>query len=283
MREVLRKLPVQPHPNRGGLQGPGRLVVALLVASVGLTLTSLALPNVTDWPVLAAPDSAVRRLVDVAAEQSLPTWFSVSVLGLAAVVHLIAAAAARRSRLSVWRLWAVSAAVIAALSIDDATAVHEQLEALGRSAGAGTFPFAWVIPGAFAGIAVVVALGLLARRLRGASRWSLVAGLGLFLGAALGLETLNGAVLAVQGASRWYVVLTHVEELAEMVGAVLLLRAGLVALAVRTTPDGGWLVRYGSPRAIRPAVRDVLFDDATMWARPEEPSIRRRPVHLTRP
>ncbi|WP_324277197.1 hypothetical protein [Blastococcus brunescens] len=233
-------------PGQGTPRGIRRLLGALLIASVGLTLLSLALPNITDWPVLADPGSPGRRLVEVAGEQNLPTWFCVVVLALAASAHLFTAFAARREKLADWRLWVVSALVIAGLSLDDAASLHEQLEGIGRAAGAGSFPFAWVVPGAVLGLVVVLALGRLALRLRGTSRRYLTVGLALFLGAALGIEALNGAILAAQGPSRWYVVMTHLEELTEMVGAVLLLGSALTALAIRTTPDGGWLVRYGA-------------------------------------
>jgi hypothetical protein len=222
-----------------------RSTQALLLASVVLTLLSLVLPNVTNWPVLAAPDSPVRTLVDVAAEQNLPTWFAVVVLGTAAVVHLLVAHIARSAELSVWRLWVVSAVVIAALSLDEASSLHERLDGLGRSIGAEGFPFAWVIPGTALGLAVVVALALLAHRVRGPARRYLVVGMALLVGAALGLEILNGAILSVQGPSRWYVVMTHVEELAEMVGAILLLRGGLAALNIRETSNGALAIRYG--------------------------------------
>jgi hypothetical protein len=241
-----------PVTDSGFPRGLRRLTTALLGASVLLAALSLGLPNITDWPVLAAPDAPVRRLVDVAGEQSLPTWFSVVVLGLAAAVHLVAATFARGARLPVWRLWVVSALVLAAMSLDDATSLHEQLDGLGRSAGADTFPFAWVIPGAVLGLAVATALILLARRLQGEARWTLVAGLALLVGAALGMETVNGAILEAQGPSRLFVVGTHLEELAEMIGGVLLLRGGLAALSFGTAGGGDVTIAYGGGVRSRP-------------------------------
>jgi hypothetical protein len=261
------------HHGRGAVtvartaQGRHRVTAALLWISVALAALSLGLPNITDWPVLADPDAPIRQLVDVAGEQNLPTWFAVVVLGLAAAVHLLAAGFARVAGQPVWRLWVVSAVVIAALSLDDATSLHERLDGLGRAAGADSFPFAWVLPGAVLGLAVAASLLLLARRLRGEARWALVAGLALLIGAALGMETVNGAILEAQGPSRWFVVGTHLEELAEMCGGVLLLRGGLAALAVRSTRDGEIAVRYGGGAADRPRRHEVAS-----YARPARPA-----------
>lgn len=249
-------------------QGIRRSTTALLWVSVVLAALSLGLPNITDWRVLADPDAPVRRLVDVAGEQNLPTWFAVVVLGLAATVHVVAACFARVAGQPVWRLWVVSAVVIGAMSVDDATSLHEKLEGLGRAAGADTFPFAWVIPGAVLGLAVAVSLLLLARHLQNRARWALVAGLGLLIGAALGMETVNGAILEAQGPSRWFVVGTHVEELAEMVGGVLLLRGGLAALTVRATRDGEFVVGYGGGIAPRPRRHETAS-----YARPSRPAV----------
>jgi hypothetical protein len=243
-----------PVTDPGPPRGLRRLTSALLGIAALLAALSLGLPNITDWSVLAAPDAPARRLVDVAGEQSLPTWFSVVVLGLAAAVHLLAATFARVARLPVWRLWVVGALLITAMSVDDATSLHEQLDGLGRSAGADTFPFAWVIPGAVLGMAVAASLILLARRLRGEARWTLVAGLALLLGAALGMETVNGAVLEAQGPSRLFVLGTHLEELAEMIGGVLLLHGGLAALSFRVVGagTGDLVVTYGGGARPRP-------------------------------
>jgi len=271
-----------PHHGSGAVtvartaQGRHRATTALLWISVALAALSLGLPNITDWPVLADADAPLRQLVDVAGEQSLPTWFAVVVLALAATVHLLAAGFARVAGQPVWRLWVVSAVVLAALSLDDATSLHEKLDGLGRAAGAESFPFAWVIPGAVLGLAVAVSLLLLARRLEGEARWALVAGLALLIGAALGMETVNGAILEAQGPSRWFVVGTHLEELAEMCGGVLLLRGGLAALAVRSTRDGEVVVGYGGGAAARPRRHDVAS-----YARPAVPAVPAVPAQAT--
>jgi hypothetical protein len=267
-----------PHHGLDGVtvtatpRGMRRATTALLWISVTLTALSLGLPNITDWPALADPDGSVRLFVQVAGEQNLPTWFAVAVLGLAAVVHLLAAGLARVARQPVWRLWLVSAGVIAAMSLDDATSLHERLDGLGRAAGADSFPFAWVIPGAVLGLAVAASLILLARRLQGEARWAIVAGLALLIGAALGMETVNGAILEAQGPSRWFVVGTHLEELAEMIGGVLLLRGGLAALAVRAARNGEFVVGYGGGRAPRPRRHEAAS------GRPPRPVVPAQPT-----
>lgn len=158
--------------------------------------------------------------------------------------------------------WFGSAVLLAALSLDDLAALHERLEGLGRVAGGGSLAFAWVVPGALVGLGVLLAMTVLARRVHGTARVRLVVGVVVLLGAALGLEAVSGVVLeAGEGTTRTYVVVVHLEELLEAVGAVLMLTAPLPMLRWEQGEDGALAVRYAS-QPVPPARR----------ARPRRPS-----------
>lgn len=221
-----------------------RLIAVLFATSATLAAASLAVPNVVPLPVLSAPDSPVRMFFDVAGEANLWTWFNVLLLGAGSVLFVAVGALTRR-RGGPSTAWFGSAVLLAALSLDDLASLHERLEGIGRAAGGGGLAFAWVLPGAVLGLVVLAAMAVLARHLRGAARWRLVVGVAVLLGSALGLETVTGLVLdAGDGTTRGYVVLVHVEELLEAVGAVLILAAPLPMLSWRRATDGALAVRY---------------------------------------
>lgn len=224
------------------------LVLVLAAVSAGVTALSLAVPNVAPGvEVLSARESQVRQFFDVAGEGNLPSWWSTLLLALAAAAHLAAAVMARRARDRAAPAWWVSAAVLLALSLDESTALHERLDEVGRALpGGADLTFAWVLPGAVLAAVMLLAFTRLARALPLLARRHLLLGTVLFLGGALVLETVNGAVLDAWGTGPAYVLLTHVEELAEMLGAVALLSAATRMLHRRRVgPD--LVLRYAIP------------------------------------
>jgi hypothetical protein len=221
---------------------PERLVagwlggVALLLVLVGAVV-----PNQPWMPELSEPDSQVRLMFDVTSEMNVWAWFNVLVLAAAAGGHALVGELNRRAGAAGWPWFAV-AAFLAALSLDDLAAIHERLDPLGRSLGAGDglLTAAWVLPGLLVAAALVWAACLLATRLAGTSRLLLVVGFGVFLGAAFGLEALGFAVLDVVGGDGGplYASLAYLEELLEAWGAVLVLASGVASLTMRSD-DGG--------------------------------------------
>ena len=170
------------------------------------------------------------KFFTVGTEANLWTWFNVVVLFLAALAHAVAGLQARQvGRPFAW--FVIVAVLILGLSIDDLTALHERLGGVGTNMGGGygLLAFAWVVPGALIGVAVAVAVVCLARQLPPRPKWLLVVGLGMFLGAALGLESVSALVL--QHNSGWpYRAVATVEETFEALGAILLLRSALATL-----------------------------------------------------
>ena len=133
------------------------------------------------------------------------------------------------------------AGVLAVLSLDEASALHERLggptEALlGDAAGR----FAWVVPGAVL-VAVVGAffLPFLLRLPAPVRRRVLGGGTAFVLGAVV-VETISGVVLEAQGDRAAYLLVTAAEEGLEMTGAIWLLCAALSCLTVTTDTAGSY-------------------------------------------
>jgi len=239
--------PSQPRP-RGGLTATGKGLVVLVAGAVLLTLLSLGLPQVTD-------DGFVVAFVVVTEEANLPTWFNVVLLAWGALLHAAVGVLARTDGHPAWP-WFGSAFVLAALSLDDLSSLHERLEGIGRSLGGGdgVTHFAWVLPGAV--LAGVVVLGCVAAvpRIPRPSAVLLALGIGLLLAAAVGLEMAGGAILAGNdgGTSVGYLLVSHVEEFLETVAAVILLAAASSAVRWHRDGDGLRLTYRAGRRAPRP-------------------------------
>ena len=227
-----------PGPGTAGHQAR---TVFRTVAVVGaaLSLVSLVLPRITTWSVLTDPSSPLVRFIDVRAEVNLHTWFNVSVLTLAALLHGCVGGLARSAGRTWWP-WVVLSLALAVLAIDDLASLHEQLEPVGRALGGGdgALHFAWLVPG------VVLAAGLLmtavatARQLpAAAARW-LLFGISALLGAAIGAEALGGVLLDADEQVA-YIVVSHVEEFVETVAAGMLLCAAVSVLSIDRGPRPG--------------------------------------------
>jgi hypothetical protein len=212
----------------------------LLGVSVTLSFLSMAIPALIDHP-LTTERGEIRVYFDVFSEGNLPTWWSTALLALTAVTHAVTGVLAPRFKFA----WFVSAAVLAALSLDDHTSLHERLERVGQSwVTFERFPGYWLVPGIFAGLAVAVALGLLAVKLTGVTRWCMVGGLALLLGSAMGMEFVQGLLVAEGESGPLYVLVLHAEELGENIGVLLMLTAAVRSLAISRDPGGRLSIGY---------------------------------------
>ncbi|HEY0636421.1 MAG TPA: hypothetical protein VGD67_02135 [Pseudonocardiaceae bacterium] len=223
----------------------GWLAWTLLGVSVVLSVLSMAVPAFVDHP-LTTERGEIRLYLDVIEEGNLPTWWSTGLLVLGALVHCCTAAAAwGPARREAWA-WLGSAALLVLLSLDEHTQLHERLDRVGRELVTyESFPFYWLLPGLVIGAAVVLALALLAGRLRGPARWCCIAGCLLLLGAALGGELLQGVLLGSGETGVGYVLTYHAEELGENIGALLMVAAAVQALRL-TRSDHGVEISYAS-------------------------------------
>lgn len=215
----------------------------VLGVTVALNVASMAVPALIDHP-LTTERGEIRVYLDVFSEGNLPTWWSVGLLVIAAVCHATAGALAtgRRER-GAWA-WFVSAVMLGALSLDDHTSLHERLERIGqRWVTFERFPGYWLVPGVIAGVVVALALGLLAVRLSGVARWCMIAGVVLLLGSALGMEAVQGLLVAEGERGPIYVLVLHLEELGENLGVLLMIAAAVRSVTI-TSQAGRFGVEY---------------------------------------
>jgi hypothetical protein len=217
------------HPRAVRFQVLGWVVLGITVA---LNIASMAVPALIDSP-LTRDRGEIQNYLDVFIEGNLPTWWSVALLTTAALTHaLVGALASAKQVRGAWA-WFASAAMLALLSLDDHTQLHERLDRIGNQLVTfERFPFYWLIPGVAAGAVVAFALLLLAVRLHGVARWYMVAGCALLLGSALGMEALQGLLIAKGESGPIYVLTYHAEELGENLGVLLMLAAAIASLAI---------------------------------------------------
>jgi hypothetical protein len=224
-------VPVRPTAVRWWLGG---VSVALALLSFGFVLADPAHPLLRD----------VRLFFDLLVEHNLPTWWSVALLATAALAHFATFVAARTAGAPEAAYWLVTAAVLAFLSVDDQSQLHERSEELGRLVvtETGDFPFYWLIPGALAGLGVAAAVTTLAFRVHARARVLLIGGIVLMLAAGLGLEVVQGLFMAAGNEGIGFAVGYHVEELGEDFGVILLIGAAVVM--TRVSRGGGFTLSY---------------------------------------
>jgi hypothetical protein len=228
-----------------------RIALALLLVAALLVAVSLATHYIAYRSQVAAPQSTqtaawttIMRLLDVNTEQNIPTWFSSSVLLGSALLSTTIAALARRSGRRDGGHWIGLAVVVTLMSLDEAAALHERLEAPTRallgSGVPGVVHFTWVLPAALLVVVVASAfVGFLARLPARIRRLVVAAGVTYVTGA-IGLELVGGVLLETQAHRALYLLVAVTEEGLEMTASVLLLYAGMCCLRLSPEPDGGY-------------------------------------------
>ena len=195
----------------------GRALAVLVTALVAASLAGQVYVREVADPAL---DFVARRL-DLNAESTVPAYVSALLLLAAGVLLAVTArvtGAGWRSR------WGGLAAIFVGLSMDEAIILHESLAAPVRQAlgTSGVLYYAWVIPGA----AFVLAVGLayvpfLLRQPPWLARLMVASG-ALYVGGALGLELVGGALDSAGLGDSWaFALVGSVEEAAEMAGVSL--------------------------------------------------------------
>ncbi len=212
------------------------LVVMLLVI-LGLNLTSvivtpefysLFLSQVVPPKVLGFNIQDGVAELNVDQEQSVPTWFSSSLLLLCSLLLAAIAFIVRKTGGRYVPHWAAMSMIFVFLSLDEMMSVHERLIGPLRTSlqTGGLLHFAWVIPAVAFVIIFVLAYSRFLLNLPATFRWLFIAGGGIYVSGTLGLEMLGGLWADSHGeANPTYRALTTVEEFLEMIGAALFLYA----------------------------------------------------------
>jgi hypothetical protein len=208
--------------------GAGALQLLAAVAAV-LVVVSLTGQVLLRTGVAAATwfyDLAI--LVDLDHEANIPSWFQTGLLLLCAGVLWTTGDLARRSGEGRARGWHGLALIFAYLSLDEAASLHENLivplrEGLGLD---GVLTFAWVLVGGPLALLVALAYLPFLRALPRATARRMVGAGAVYLAGALLVELLGGQITSLgQDRTVLYAVVTTVEEVLEMSGLLLLLRA----------------------------------------------------------
>ncbi|MFC3124925.1 hypothetical protein ACFOD4_07630 [Pseudoroseomonas globiformis] len=192
-------------------------------------------------------ESSLSKVLNMLEETSVPTVVATGSLLAAAAAAGLVALSARQQRDGLWRSWAFVTACLVFLAVDEGAALHDRLTFplqdmmdLG-----GIFYIGWVLPY----LLLCVVCGVLCLKLafalpRRTLLRFIVAG-SVFVGAALGLEMIESAVIhheagpdtALRDADLETIartplmtLLVTLEETGELLGAALLLRALLLHL-----------------------------------------------------
>ena len=176
----------------------------------------------------------LAHLFDLDAELSIPSYFSATLLLFAGALLGVIAVFERQIRSPFARQWTALALTFCYLAVDEAASIHELLARpalwlMGQSMR-DVFYYLWVIPG----FAVVVAFALFfipfLRRLDSRMRWQWVAAGAIYVGGALGFETLSGRAIALYGPNVAFQSMVVCEETSEMLGVIVFIDALLVHL-----------------------------------------------------
>lgn len=204
-----------------------RVTDALIGVVVSLILLSLA--GQLSKYVLGHPKlKGLVPLFYVDIEPSIPTWYSSAALGLAGLLlALIAAAKFRLADRYRWH-WSGMALLFFGLSADEIAMIHEiPIDPMREAFNfGGVLHYAWVLPG----MAFVAAMGLLFLRfllhLPPRTRNLMLLAGAVFVGGAIGVEMLSGAQAHALGEENLdYALIVTLEEMGEMLGVVVLIRA----------------------------------------------------------
>lgn len=169
-------------------------------------------------------------IFNVDREQNVPTYFTVLLMLLAALLLGVIAVLQRKQRAPHVSKWAILSFGFVLMAYDEAFQVHETLNrpirALMGDGNLGLFFFAWVIPG----LAVVVILGLFfvrfLRYLPATTRRAFLMAATLYLGGAIGAELIGGRHVELHGLGNWtYRIIATIEETLEVAGLVVFIRA----------------------------------------------------------
>lgn len=188
-----------------------------VIAFLALAGTAVAVAALSfDHPYLFG----LSRLFDLDRESNVPSL--VSALGLLAAALLLALVARdeRRRGSPLRRHWAVLALGFGLLAVDESASMHELFNLPVRTAlGEPGFAAAWVVVGGLAVVAVGLAfLPFLFAIRPETARLSLLAAI-LFLGGALGLESIGSEILEYwPRASYPFQIEVVIEETTELVG-----------------------------------------------------------------
>jgi hypothetical protein len=202
----------------------------LLCVAGCLTVAHLAVQGARYLWGAQIPEGLVR-LFSLDSESNIPTWFSSSMLLVCALLLGLIAAVKKGANAREVRAWGSLALIFLGLSLDETATLHELTIRRLRSAlnAEGILYFTWVVPGAAFVLTVVVVYFRFFLQFPPATRLRFLIAGATFVGGALGMEMAGAPYyVASQGASGLYMALYTIEEVCEMLGLILFIRALLL-------------------------------------------------------
>ena len=168
------------------------------------------------------------RLFNLDGEGNAPAWFSSLLLIACAAVLWIITAGVRRRRQPFVAHWGALAAGFTFMSLDETAGIHDAVvgQAIEDRFHPPGYALYFAVPGAVITFAVLLAYLLFLRHLPHRFRVLFVVAGMLYVGGAVGMESVGGAVGGTYGWNSWALHLcVFAEETLEMVGVALFLYA----------------------------------------------------------
>ena len=165
-------------------------------------------------------------------EQNFPTFYSALGLFYCSALFWLISSITVHSRKSDIFYWRGLSFVFAYLGLDELLAFHEQFnEPLNKRGIDGLFHYAWVIPAIIAIVIFFMMFYKFFLRLPNFLKGFILSAIALWVGGAIFVETLGGYYAYLQGKDNIiYILITHVEEVMEMLGVVVLIHGLLLYL-----------------------------------------------------
>lgn len=190
------------------------LIRALAITCGALLLIHIVL-TVTHYRFVELP-WLLRELFDVDEEESIPTWFSSSLLLLTAVVLFLIAHLSRKGKDRYAMYWLVLGVGFAFMSVDEIAGFHETLNSITE--------ISWAVPGMIVALLIGLAYLKFLSSLPAPIAIRFMMSGAIFVGGAIGVELatepyLYEDALDTLGYNLW----TPVEEGMEMGGVILFL------------------------------------------------------------
>ena len=212
-------------------------IVLLGVAALLVLVSAVATYARTELGIVRIAGVTYLQVLRIDRElNNLPTWYSAAQL-LAVALSLAAIGGRAAQRHLRFRWWALATLVVL-MSMDETVRIHERLGVFTRNLTGLDLP--WVVP---AGLLVLIVLAATRAVWRTVTRRDLlrfVAGAGVFVAGAIGMEVLHKLVSPDRDGLLHFALL-HAEEGLEIAGVALLLRAAWLVLA----PTGRLVIGFG--------------------------------------
>lgn len=234
--------------NVGLSLSPRKITRLLSLISLGLALVNIAaqaarfyLPDffMRDWLLI---------MFDANGEANLPSAFSGGLLLFSALILGAIALYKRQAADRFAAYWGFLSAVFLYLSLDEIARLHDNTIAPMRRLMdfEGIFRFAWVVPYALAVLLIFLSSIRFLAHLPSVTRWRFILAGGLYVGAALGMELVQGYTDSRFGDLEFLSALSiGFEELIEMLGVVVFIYA-LLSYIEKHLPGFALHLRVGS-------------------------------------